>query len=136
MIFDDLAFWVIAVPIAFVASVASVRYARANHRWFSQVAKADPGRPANEQELTVRVLKRSPRRLGGLYYFVYAILSMILRGPLFMFREDKRNPELEALRRESVARYKPFVAIVAVGAAILLMMFIGILIFLALHAVL
>jgi hypothetical protein len=111
---DNVAFLVLAVPLGLAWVVLSIRYIRANHRWFTHLVESDASRPDGEQEFPARALRKFPLP-RGLYFFVYAILVMLHRGPLFMFQEDARDPTTEALRRQAVARYKPLVVIVAGG---------------------
>jgi hypothetical protein len=111
---SDILFWAVAGPFLAVWVVLAVRYTRANRKWFDRLLVLQPSAEATETVID-RFLRRAPRRPRILHATALGV-GQVLRRPVRMFRPEA-DPELERLRREAVARFRPLLSVFAVGVA-------------------
>lgn len=110
-----LIFWLLAGPFCALWLALLVRYTIANKRWFNRVLERGARLGEREETRIDRLLHRLARS-QTLYFLAYGTAE-IARGPLAMYRPDP-DPEIERIRQEAVARYKPMLYIFGAGVAL------------------
>src|SRR3954470_8660054 len=113
-----VAWIVLLAAFATVWLTYTLRYVPSSRRWFRAMSARDAGR-----RRAAVPNPASPR------YFRYAIGVLARRGPLMLFRPDA-DAEVEALRREAVARARPLLVILGVLIAVTLVLCIAVLVIL------